>query len=120
MQQLSKAFIEQAYIDIKAFAGRRVDHNESLRNLIVDWEELRMNAEDHDFQFNSWWPAMGEWLQGGWRQGEWTWPRRVDEGRLQGEWRQGEWTKECSSKEGGARPWHVMAERSSRKRRPAG
>ena len=42
-----------------------------------------------------------EWRDG---QGEWTWPRRVDEGKLQGEWRQGEWMKEGSSKEGGARP----------------
>jgi hypothetical protein len=42
-----------------------------------------------------------EWRDG---QGEWTWPRRVDEGKLQGEWRQGEWMKEGSSNEGGARP----------------
>ena len=51
METFKEFAADQAYVDIKAFTTRCRHKGESLRDFIVDWENLRATAEDHDFNF---------------------------------------------------------------------
>ena len=51
MESFNEFAADQACVDIKAFTTRCRHRGESLRDFIVDWENIRATAEDHDFQF---------------------------------------------------------------------